>query len=328
VEITGTLEITGAVSSSYGLEVDLCTHLSDYQSSAMGAYMTGGATGSAEIDLSVSLSAGLPLILKATISASMTIISGSLTALASVGGGTTSSAAYGKGEANVNFNAAAMSGSVSFEIALLEIFDYSWQLYAWDGRELADVNLLNYDFSTRHDYAHAVTFTKGDVPDYGACAPGSSDASQMCQSSVCTFAPTTPYCQQVINMADAQAQKPPSCNKNQMHHICRPVDGFTKGKACSQWSERSWSGSTLQNDCAKGLFCFAGTLDGRFSSSCQAPLPRGTTLAGANCLTNNCGMVQAPCACTGSATCSSTQCASQKCHLVRSGLYNQVPQCQ
>jgi len=84
VKVSGTISLTGEISASRGLEVDICTHLYDNaKSPSAAAYLTAGATGSSSITMAFEISAGVELIANAAVRAKMTIIEGSLSAFAS-----------------------------------------------------------------------------------------------------------------------------------------------------------------------------------------------------------------------------------------------------
>jgi hypothetical protein len=208
---------------------------------------------------------GVKLIADISVGASMTIVDGSLSAIAAVGGGYGNSGSQGKGLANVDFNAASLSGEIDLEVSVLEVFTFSWCLYAWDGRQMDEVPLLSYNFQTK-DTVVTDNFSTGDVPNYGKCTPGSTDPREMCQSSRCVFTPKSETCNRVQgNIAGTPI--PNECSPYDMHYICMPVDGFKINEPCSSYPPIGKEGSAATspntgmnvNNCQEGLFCYVGT---------------------------------------------------------------------
>ena len=144
-----------------------------------------------------------------------------------VGGGKNREGLTSKGLANVDFNAAALSGEIELEVTLLTVFDFSWTLYAWDGRRMDEVELMSYNIHSGVDTVDtSVNFAKGDVPGYGICVPSSKKGSEMCQSSRCVKTPDKDTCTPQGATYAGQVDVPNRCSEYDMVDKCMPVEGY------------------------------------------------------------------------------------------------------
>jgi len=257
VEVSGEIGLTGTGSLEYGAEVDVCSNFAGDTSSqhTVGAYVSGGAVVSASVGMEVTLSGSVPFVIKLAVSTEMTIIRGSLTALASVGGSTNLDTVATQGLLNVDYSTDALDGKVSFQVQLLFFFHYEWDLFKWNGRELSNAPLMEYNIATGKEQKAAVNFAQGDVADFQACDPNSRSANKLCQSSYCAWRPDNYQC-------DWNGEGTPSCD-SASSYICRPVDGFDYGTPCGITAAPKplFGGDAplAVNPCAEGLFCYAGS---------------------------------------------------------------------
>jgi len=263
VMVTGEIDLTGTASVSYDLEMDLCSAFagdSETQKSAdeLGVYLTAGTSAGGSIGMDVVLSGGIPIVVKLAVSTRMVIIEGSLSAFASIGGADSLDGTTEGGLINVDYNGAALNGQVAFTVTVLHFWDYQWTLFSWNGRELKNTPLLEYNLVTGIDAKSEVSFAKGDLADYETCDPYSRSSADLCLSSYCAWRPSSEYC-------DWDGKGTPSCDSSSTYQ-CRPVAGFAEGTACGITSrpQPKFFGTAppAVNECAAGLFCYAGNLYG------------------------------------------------------------------